>query len=546
MTLFRRIQWHDVIAPVVRAPVRRSIPIIGLVSLVVICFVALPAAAQTEIIPGPSMESPPPGSMGPAAPAGAPETMATGGPDAMSIMGQNEGVAGEGLGGQPGQPPGTQPGMMGSSPSRTVPDLSGSIGTLGQQVAPPLAPVAPVIAPVGPVIAPVAVEDSGPPEWPPLNPQLTAIMAPDAFGIGDPNGFMLLVFVDGEDLDPRVDTPVQFNLATSSGEPVEAPPSHAITVGDIALGDGLVGFDFSDVEANGDIRICVVADGVDGMPCTTVALFDTDVGVESEGVKKKIRNRDTMRNLLYKRYPKIGCRCTGSEIKIDGKKSPDGKLGKFSKNIGGNRLGPYHAGNTQSTLRITSTMKFEAHFTYAIINEPGQGAYSNDVWKIIKEGMSALCTEGQNINRTLTFNAGTKHEVKMNNEKTEVKKNKEEVATEYPYAKTKDASKFSQDGWGYVVQSSSGNPEVTGRLKAYDPPDIVHWIDAPGLNNRPTKVFKRLVPFHQDTFFHAFLHGSPSIPANNCDCYFGLRTGRADAKGAAQSPQILSKVDCSK
>jgi len=272
------------------------------------------------------MEWRPPGAMGPAVPAGAPETMATGGPDAMSIMGQNKGVAGEGLGGQPGQPPGAQPGMMGSSPSRTVPDLSGSIGTLGQQAAPPPAPAAPPPTPVGPVIAPVAVEDSGPPEWPPLNPQLTAIMAPDAFGIGDPNGFMLLVFVDGEDLDPRVDTPVQFNLATSSGEPVEAPPSHAITVGDIALGDGLVGFDFSDVEANGDIRICVVADGVDGMPCTTVALFDTDVGVESEGVKKKIRNRDTMRKFIVQAIPENRLPLHGQRNQDRRQKEPGRKI----------------------------------------------------------------------------------------------------------------------------------------------------------------------------------------------------------------------------
>ena len=46
MTLRCRIQWYDVTAQVVRALVRRSTPMIGLVSLVVICFAALPAAAQ--------------------------------------------------------------------------------------------------------------------------------------------------------------------------------------------------------------------------------------------------------------------------------------------------------------------------------------------------------------------------------------------------------------------------------------------------------------------------------------------------------------------
>ncbi|MCP4330101.1 MAG: hypothetical protein GY791_16875 [Alphaproteobacteria bacterium] len=378
-------------------------------------------------------------------------------------------------------------------------------------------------------------EEAGPPDRPPLKPEFTAITAPDEFGVGDPNGFMLLVFVDGQDLDPLLETPVLFNITASSGQPIDAPPSNAVTIGDVALGGGVVGFDFSDIEAKGDITVCAAAEGVAGKPCTTVALFDAEIEALSDLVQTEIRNRDTLRRLLRRRFPNIGCRCTGKEVKIDRTKRPDGNLGSFSNNLGGNRLGPHRAGNVRSTPRFTSTMKFEAHFTYAIINEPQQGAIPDGAWQGIQQGMVALCSEGQNINSTITFNAGTQNQVA---------KNKKKDGTDYPYDTSKDASKLTTDGWGYVVQARSSNREITGRLKSYEAPDIVHWIDAPGLNNRPTRALKGLEPFHMDAFFHVFLHGSPSVPANNCDCYFGLRTGRADARGVAQSPRILSNVDC--
>lgn len=382
----------------------------------------------------------------------------------------------------------------------------------------------------------MAAEETEPPARPPLKPQFTAIAAPDEFGVGDPNGFMLLVFVDGEDLDPLLDTPVLFSITTGPGQPLEVPASNAVTIGDVALGGGAVGFDFSDVEAKGDIRICVAAEGVLGRPCTTVALFDTDVEPASNALAGEIRNRDALRTVLRQRYPNIGCRCTGKEIKIDRTKRPDGSsLAKFSTAIGGNRLGPHAAGNVQSTPKFTSTMKFEAHFTYAIINEPQQGNIPDEAWTIIQQGMVALCTEGQNVNQTTVFNAGTPQQLSMNEKKDD---------TEYPYDTSKGADKLTKDGWGYVVQVRSGNPELKGLLKAYDTPDIIHWVDAPGLNNRPSRALKGFEPFHMDAFFHAFVHGSPSNATNNCDCYFGIRTGRANAQGGALAPQILSNVDC--
>lgn len=362
-------------------------------------------------------------------------------------------------------------------------------------------------------------------------PALTSVLASDSFAVGGVDSLLLLVSVEGRNLDPQDSVPVQIEVETAEGLPLEASPINIAYTLDVLVGDAVIGLDFSNVTFRGPVRVCAQADGVDGRPCAAVELLDTDLN--SDIIE--------LRDLVTQLYPQTGCRCSAGEIRMDPAQSPDGSLGDFIDAIGGNVLGPHHAGNVTDDDPLTSTMKFEAHFTIEIINPPDQGQTPDDEWAVTESLLPYICEEGQRVNRTVRFRDGGPGEIIHHDPTTAVGAT---VPTLYPYDPSKNPGTLQRDGWGYIAPGDSASPFLVGQAKAHDNPNLVHWADAPGLNNKPPNVFRGLVPARADHFFHAYVHGSTNDPDDDCDCYFGIRSFVIDAQGNAGAPSVLVAPAC--
>ena len=225
----------------------------------------------------------------------------------------------------------------------------------------------------------------------------------------------------------------------------------------------------------------------------------------------------------------MGCRCASGTVKIAATDHPDGSLGTFVP--GGNTMGIFDtASNVTKDARFSSLAKFEPHFTIEIQKDPGVPAKcTKEEWQRLS---MSLCSEGQEINYTHHEMAGG----------ADTAKPYKRDGKEYPFDKRKGAS-FGQDGHGYKKPSESGSPQVLGTLKAYDPPNIIHWLDAPGLYNASSATWKPKLPTFDENYFHTYVHGTSGKPEDNCDCYHYVKDVALAADGSVAP--VIEAASCS-
>ncbi|MBD1545144.1 hypothetical protein [Roseibium aggregatum] len=370
----------------------------------------------------------------------------------------------------------------------------------------------------------------------PGEPVLTGVDAPERFELGNPNDLTLLVGIETENLSPLLDAEIFVRVFDMWGKPIEVPVLNTLSARDILYGDKLIGIDIGHaLQYRGErfsVKICAYSKQITGKPCSVVDLYD-----RGSPLDEPVKDQKILIDLVKKRFPGIGCRCKSGVIRLSAKDTSHGSLGKFTAVTGGPNYGPYHATDKVKKL-INSNFKFEPHFEIEILNRPDKPkGMDAEIWSLYEKMFPSLCTEGQRVNGTTVFNAGTpakrEYDVKETVGGNTVKK---------PYTETKDTSKFTWDAHGYRVPGT-GRRTVTGDVKAHEK-NIVHWLDTPGLNQKDQSHFVGLGPAYANNFFHSFVHGTTGKDADNCDCFFGVQTGVVDANADAQAPKILKKPEC--
>ncbi|MBO6757808.1 MAG: hypothetical protein JJ902_15850 [Roseibium sp.] len=367
-------------------------------------------------------------------------------------------------------------------------------------------------------------------------PLLIGVDAPDVFETSNLGPYQLLVGIEAQDLSPLIDADIQVQVLDMDGRPIEVPISNTLTPVDILFGDSLIGIDIRHAIPFGGsrfpVKVCAFSEKIAGNPCAVVDLFDAGSPLD-----EVVKDYKDLVEKIKKMFPGIGCRCKAGVIRMSAKQKNHGGLGTFTNVVGGASYGPYHRTDKAKKL-ITSTYKFEPHFEIEIVNRPKKpGGLDAKTWAALETVFPYLCPEGQRLNGTHTFHAGTPREVKLH-KKQKVGQN----TVEFPYKETEDIKKFIWDAHGYR-QTGKGKTTVKGNVKAHDK-NIVHWLDAPGLNMKGQKVFLKISPVHAQYYFHSFVHGSTGKKGDNCDCFFGLKTGVLDKNAEAVAPTILKKPVC--
>jgi hypothetical protein len=362
---------------------------------------------------------------------------------------------------------------------------------------------------------PVCAADQPKPD---ASPRLVAIHVPKSFSVSQMSSPTLFFELEGADLSPLDQRAVVLSLVDAEGRAVDAVFTHVPLLSDLMLGNTMVGLRaFDSKVAGGAYRLCGnIAGSLTGV-CADIFFQMVELTpCQQAFIAASLEN------------PSFGCACRRGEIRHDPAAQPDGSLGAFTELVGGNRFGPFARTDAQNGTH-TSVYKFEAHFEIEIVNDPGvRQPCSQDEWRQL--AMTFLCSEGQFVNSTHRFLAGTpdQFEIPLRNPQT---------GRAVPYnPKPTHADQLTLDGHGYRVPGESRSPSVTGTLKAHDSPNTVHWLDVPGFWQASLAKLGRLAPVEVDTFFRSFVHGSAGQP--DCDLYFGARTG-IPAGGAGGDAELL-------
>lgn len=353
--------------------------------------------------------------------------------------------------------------------------------------------------------------------------RIKAINVPAVFNVHPYDSPVMLFSINGAQLDPLSELKVNVRLLDARGVPVEAPFTNSLTVQDIALDDGVVGIVLTDLPG-GAYRICAdierIADVVACVPFRIVllTLAACDQAVDN----------------LINQNANFACKCVMGGIRHAAADAPDGTLGSFVRAAGGNTFGSHKNGRVGG--RLTSIFKFEPHFTVEFVNEPAKpAACTDDEW--FKAKAAKLCDQGQNISATTIFRVGAANEIlapkKVGNDS-------------FPYTVTRTAANFTKDGHGSKKPATAANgTALQGAQKSHDAPDLLHWLDAPGYFDIPAgAVFNRFLPQHTHNYFHTYVHGSTGREEDNCDCYFGVKTGVINAAGRAEDASLLTVPQC--
>jgi len=378
------------------------------------------------------------------------------------------------------------------------------------------------------------------------DPQLIALNAPEEFYILESGSGLLMVGLEAENLHEEMEGTIEFQVLGPEGDRLKVEQTHVMTTERALEGDLSMGFVVRDLLSIPFVRICAQTKMAKGRPCADVDLYRQGNPIEEtpDDIAKE-------RAAQLKLNPKLACRCTSGQIKISTSEKPDGSLGSFTKSAGGNKFGNHHAKNAATKL-TTSTFKFQAHFEVAIDN----GYMLNQPPPVVKSlgynpraRHAVMCTEGQRINGTITRRVGKPDQVVSHSKLLDKKK---KVKKQLPYKASTDVNEFVWDNHGYRRTGSAPPKDkaINGTLKAYEPgPALeqtatIHWLDAPGLHQVNEAYVLRNAPSHQDTYFHAFVHGSTGKAEDNCDCYFGIRSGVLNADGTPGASKILVKPVC--
>jgi hypothetical protein len=372
-----------------------------------------------------------------------------------------------------------------------------------------------------------------PPEGPePEPPVLTAILVPEVFKADEVAHRVMLFGVEGKDLTPGDTTPIFLWLKDAEGEEVEAVFTHEPTVDDLVFGRGQVGLD-------------VIASGLPPgryEVCGAIASLTRAVTACSffQVALPPLSPCELAWVLAVRDHPDFGCQCRSGAIRAAPADSPDSSLGQFTAAAGGNHFGEFHQGDV-SAATLTSNFKFEAHFEVDIVNDPGRPQQCSDAeWQRLT---LALCDEGQMADYSIHLRARTQREEAIaGRHQTETNSVGRRRLVPYDPMPRHD-NQMTWDGHGYRVPGSSLSPAVSGNLKSHDAPNLIHWLDAPGLTQAPGARMRAVAPAYQDTFFWSFVHAGGG-GNGDCDCTYGLRTGVVDADGSAGASSVIRPVDC--
>ncbi len=355
-------------------------------------------------------------------------------------------------------------------------------------------------------------------------PVLTVVNVPSVFEANAFDGRALYFSVSGRNLDPLSRDRVRLSLRDATKRPIDAVFSPEPTAADLLFRDGQVTLDvIASGLAGGSYEICAaLASTPAQLVCGGFLLLLQD---EPSTCERRFAE-------ILARNPDFGCRCDAGTVRIDPAESPDGTLGRFTR--GGNTFGSVSEGSLRDRA-LSSAFKFAAHFRVELVNDPGRPAECTDEqWFRLA---TTRCGQGQDLNGTLTGRVGTPREARFNQQ--------DEAGNEFPYdPDAREAGDFTRDRHGYRATGRSRSPAVDGNLKTHDAPDLVHWLDVPGLNNRPPDRLNGLEPIRQDNLFRQFVTGSTGRAEDNCECFVGLRTGVIDANGDAQPATVTVAPVC--
>lgn len=365
------------------------------------------------------------------------------------------------------------------------------------------------------------IDDTGDPVS--LSPALTAINVPVEVVYSPLRPQQILVEVVGEGLDPTDATVVEISLLDAlEGAPVEVVLTNTITLSDVAVSDGIVAIDvFTLPLPEGDYEVCAEAEGLEALDCVPLGIREAQPSPCEIAFHK-----------LQEAHPDFGCRCDSGDIRRAATESPDGTLGTLSAAVGGNTLGAFDDGNLNKNATVSSLFKFEPHFTVEIVNDPGMPEEcSEQEWAELAIG---LCSQGQDLNKTLTLKLGTPDEQTESTDRT--------TGDQIPYDPRPEAE-MRQDGWGYTQEATSGSSAVTGKVKSHDAPNIIHWLDAPGMHSGTSADWLPWLPVKKEHYFHSYVHGTTGRDEDSCDCYFSVTSVVLNADGST-GVSTITDPDC--
>jgi len=198
-----------------------------------------------------------------------------------------------------------------------------------------------------------------------------------------------------------------------------------------------------------------------------------------------------------------------------------------------NGLGPHDHGDLTDPVAgpmLTSRLAFEPHFVLRIVNDPGvPPECSAKAWR---SAALEMCMPEQRYNGTVYDKNG-------------------------PHAQ-------GPDGGAPIDESDSAptEPDTTpvgatnrghdallsrfdGSVAALDPPDILHWADAPGIVYSPYRDWREVAPTFTTFFFRMKAIASTHNPKDDCTCKMRLTTEMVNGSGSV-GPSRVQWASCDK